>query len=42
MPFKHIVDKRKKIVVLKAIGKVSLENIIDEIEEANLTRMMDD
>ncbi len=37
MPFKHIVDKEKNIVVLKATGKVSLTNIINEIEEANVT-----
>jgi len=37
MPFKHIVDNEKNIVVLKAIGKVSLTNIINEIEEANVT-----
>ncbi len=34
MPFKHIVDKEKNIVVLKAKGNVSAIDIISEIQVA--------
>jgi hypothetical protein len=34
MPFKHIVDKEKNIVVLKAKGNVSAIDIISEIQNA--------
>ncbi len=38
MPFKHIVDKEKNIVVLKAEGKVSVMDIIKEIQKAISTK----
>jgi len=34
MPFKHIVDEEKNIVVYKAKGKVSVLDIITEIQKA--------
>lgn len=34
MPFKHIVDEEKNIVVLKAKGNVSVIDIISEIQAA--------
>ena len=34
MSFKYIVDNKKNIVVLKAVGKVSVMDIIAEIQEA--------
>ena len=34
MPFKHIVDEEKNIVVLKAKGNVSVIDIISEIQVA--------
>ena len=34
MPFKHIVDEEKDIVVLKAKGNVSVIEIISEIQDA--------
>lgn len=38
MPFKHIIDNQKNIVVLKAKGRVSVVDIIAEIQEAINTR----
>ena len=38
MPFKHIVDHKKKIVVLKSKGKVSTKDIVYEIQEAINTK----
>ncbi len=38
MPFKHIVDKEKNIVVYKAIGKVSVPDMISEIQKAINTK----
>lgn len=37
MPFKHIVDNEKNIVVLKAKGQVSVVEIMAEIQEAIAT-----
>jgi len=41
MPFKHFVDEKKDIVVLKAIGKVSLVDIMSEIQVAINTKRGD-
>ena len=41
MPFKHIVDEEKNIVVIKAKGKVSVIDIISEIEVAINTKRGD-
>ncbi len=41
MPFKHIVDEEKNIVVLKAHGKVSVMDIISEIQKAINTKRGD-
>ena len=41
MPFKHIVDKEKDIVVLKAKGNISVIDIISEIQVAIRTRRGD-
>ncbi|MCP4669859.1 MAG: hypothetical protein GY857_01010 [Desulfobacula sp.] len=38
MPFKHLVDPEKDIVVSKAIGKVSLVDIMSEIQVAINTK----
>ncbi len=38
MPFKHIVDKEKNIVVLKAKGNVSVADIMSEIKIAISTK----
>jgi hypothetical protein len=41
MPFKHLVDNNKNIVVLKAVGKVSVMDIITEIRKAIDTKRGD-
>jgi len=41
MPFKHIVDEEKNIVVLKAKGNVSVIDIISEIQIAIDTKRGD-
>ncbi len=38
MPFRHVVDDNKDIVILKVIGKVSISDIITEIKEAITTK----
>jgi hypothetical protein len=34
MPFKHMVDDKRDIVVIKATGKVSMMDIMSEIQKA--------
>ncbi len=41
MPFKHIISSEKNIVVLKAKGKVSITDIISEIQVAINTKRGD-
>ncbi len=41
MPFRHVVDDNKDIVILKTIGKVSVSDIITEIKEAITTKRGD-
>jgi hypothetical protein len=41
MPFRHVVDDNKDIVILKVIGKVSVSDIITEIKEAITTKRGD-
>ncbi len=38
MPFKHIVDKKKNIVVLKATAESSIMDIVSEIQKAINTK----
>ena len=38
MPFKHVVDKDKNIVVVKAKGNVSIADILTEIQTALKTK----
>lgn len=41
MPFKHIIDEEKNIVVLKAKGVISVKDIFSEIQQAINTRRGD-
>ena len=41
MPFRHVVDEKKDIVILKTIGKVSISDIITEIKAAITTKRGD-
>ncbi len=38
MPFKHIVDNRLKIVVLKGVGKNTIADVISEIHKSIETK----
>ncbi len=38
MPFKHIVDNRLKIVVLKSVGDITVTDVISEIKQAISTK----
>lgn len=41
MPFKHIIDQKRNIVVLKAKGSISVKDIFYEIQEAISTKRGD-
>ncbi len=38
MPFKHIVDDRLKIVVLKGVGEITIADVISEIQKSIATK----
>lgn len=41
MPFNHVIDQEKNIIVLKAKGTVSVKDIFSEIQQAISTRRGD-